>query len=262
MAYVKKFRVSLRAASALFFAGCASLPGPGPREEDRPYLVSADTAAWRTTLSWGSAPESSVAAFPWEWEQRIGNWSLVWKPIPFEARFMAHLEPQRMIGLRFNILGEPYYRSGDFNWSPFVEVEWRERLTLDRGLRTVLLLNPEIRRSGDPFNLTAELRSGPSFQLGAWLWLHPHMAIRPEVGSPIARYLGTPPPQTAGAPGSLNWRWRFPIGAEARIRLPDLLGLGGLSQGWLGVDATWYHLGYGDHSSVQILSTLSWSFGT
>ena len=188
-------------------------------ETGRPLTLSQGLSSWSPILTAArntiALAESSSAAifYPFYWEQGLTDkLTLIWFPIPLAARYSLSRDRRQELAIAGNLIGEPYYRGWDFDWSPYAELLTKHRVSEDVAIKTKLLAQADIRKAGDLLSGAVSWEAGPWFQLSYAIAVRPYLEPTLEFGNPRARYLGSLPPEDP------HFRhFRMPIGMDVSL---------------------------------------------
>ena len=223
--------------------GCSSaqIIEPFPRRKvDEPILLTHGFYRWNGIVA--ASPTTAPSVFPWNWEHPLSQgFNLVWTPLPVEMRIGL----SDHVNMRINLLGDVYYRTFDFDWSPLVQ--WSLDGLIHPNVQWVqtVLTQVEIRRTTNPVHASLSTGMWPLWQPTSWFYVGPWLELLVEVNAPRSRYIGALPDD-----GGVGPRLRVPFGAR--------LGLAP-TKAWR-AEAMWFHfeLGYGNaYRTDQFVFTLS-----
>lgn len=224
----RSLAVGVLLASGLTVMGCASpdLSRIPETYVDRSPLMPAGVSSWRLLSTYGGGP---LTVFPLYWDQGLSeNVTLVWFPLPFEAKVRVVKTDTLDAALSLNILGATYFRADTFDWAPWLKALGRLRVSRNFVVDADVGLTVELRRTDPAVNPTLGFGFHPVWQWG-------HLATALDLGlllewnAPRGFYLGTIPAAT-GTPSlrgplgvSLYWMALKQWELEGRY---TLLGLG------------------------------------
>ena len=228
----KVLRSALIVLAVGLFAACGTsrvLESYPDREIERPLTLPKGLSVWSpiivaarndniATQGGASAVDMSFSFYPWYWELGLTDrFTLIWFPIPLAARYSVLRHARGELAVAFNLIGEPYYRRWDFDWSPYFEVLTRNHISTGAAVETRFLAQADVRRSGDPLSGTLSWELGSRFQLNSLVAVRPYLEPGLEFGSPRARYLGSLPPADSRSP-----HFRLPLGAKLNWQFANL----------------------------------------
>lgn len=180
----------------------AALPQWPAASVERPLTLLEDLGQWRVWSFFSNRQNWSW--FPLAFEQGVSDaFTLVWLPIPIEARvrLYADLDRRHQLALTVNLLGAVTSQTANFNWSPFLALDYRlrpleslHRLIVDFRWTAMMELRREVR----PLAATFVLEALPRFQPWDWLWFAAGPSLWWELGAPRSFYWGASP-QDQGA---------------------------------------------------------------
>lgn len=188
---------------------------------ERPLTLPEGLALWRAWSFVSSAQPFSW--FPLGFEHGVtDDITLVWLLIPVEIRWRAYSDTSRekQFALTFNILGAVTSETQNFNWSPFVRVDFRWRPTHGFAFDAAIACVGELRREAQPFAATGILELRPRFQPWSWLWIAPSLALWSEWGAPRSLYWGPTPASATG-----DWGLRLPVGGAIGLTFSNRVEL-------------------------------------
>lgn len=200
------------------FSGCASSPELAQLPEqtlDRKPVLPHGVTSWRALSGLALDSERNWTLFPFHWEQAISpRVTLVWTPLPFEVRFLAHSDEEQWLTTAFALLGSSYSRQKNWGWWPYFQAIYSRKLSPTVAWEEELLVQFEVRKSGeDRLSQTVGLRTSLGYQLAPRFHLKPGAWVLNETGEIRARYVGRIPPGNTGT-RSQSARWRMPLALD------------------------------------------------
>jgi len=201
---------------------CASSPSLTNLKEEsitrRPTLPEG-VSVWRPILARSIDRDPGTFAYPFQWEQGYtGRFTLVWMPLPLQAKYMFHAGEGQSAWVEAAFLGSLYARDRNFDWRPSGLVGWKRVMNGFYALDAAIFYNAEISRSAkNNFSRSIGARIGAQTQPFHSFSAGLSLLFVNEQGRTLARYLGAVPSSnlvnmSAGAGGR---RWRFPVTLDA-----------------------------------------------
>lgn len=205
----------------MFLSACSTskvLEDYPKRWIDRPYTLPEGLANWKTVWIFASDQENGrdenrrTFFYPFVWEHALTEkWTLVWSPMPLEARYQIRQTKDRTTGISMNLLGFGYSSLKDFVWRPSLDTFERIKLGESTALLANFVIQPEIRPQAEDRNpWQISLKVGPAIQLSSVFAVVPRFKILVEKGDAGAHYLGSEPPRA----DDKSIYWRLPMGLE------------------------------------------------
>lgn len=204
---------------------------------DRLPTLPEGVSAWRPVIGHAFDVEPNSTAYPLVWESGLTDrLTLVWTPVPFEARYLLAQDDRQWLAASAAFLGSVKTREKNFDWRPSARLSARRRLEGALAIEGDLEAQFEIRRTGLGTGRTLGLRAGLCLEPpdGRLAFIPSIWAIN-ESGETRVRYLGALPPSGQGA-AAAGSRWRFPLALEVSYRL---------GRQWeAGLEAAYYRIAY------------------
>lgn len=200
----------------VFISACASSPHLADLHEEsihRRTTLPEGVTQWH--MIWGHAfdhePNSTI--YPLYWEQGLtSRLTLIWMPLPLEARYLAYSDETQWLIVDAALLGNVKAREKDFIWRPGINTTWRRRLSDSIAIEEKISLLAEVKRAEkNNFGRTVGLESGVLFQLHRKFAVKPSLLVINEEGETQSRYLGAIPHSSRGDVSHLYSRWRYPL---------------------------------------------------
>lgn len=216
---------------------------------ERPLTLPENLGQWKVWSFYSNRQNWSW--FPLGFEQGVTDaFTLVWLPIPIEARVRIFSDPdlRHQLAVTANLLGAVTSQTANFNWSPFVALDYRLR-PLEQFRRWVidfrLLAMLELRREAQPVATTVALDILPRLQPWDWFWIALGPALWIEAGAPRSFYWGSAPNDGQGM--------RVPLVGQVGLSLSNRVDFENR--------VTWLTLGFPQgFSQVQWASSLAFWF--
>lgn len=164
---------------------------------ERPLTLPEGLGQWKAWSFYSN--QQNWSWFPLGFEQGISDaFTLVWLPIPVEARvrLFSDAERQHQLALTVNILGAVTSQTTNFNWSPFVALDYRLRPGVESRPWIVdfrLMAMLELRREAQPVAGTFALEIQPRIQPWSWIWIAAGPSFWLEAAAPRSFYWGSTP---------------------------------------------------------------------
>ncbi len=203
-----------------FISACTS----SPQLKDLPQqailrraTLPEGVSQWHLIFGHAFDYEPNSTIYPLYWEQGFSSrLTLVWIPIPFEARYLVAFDESQWVSLGLALLGSVKSREKGFNWRPALTVTARKRFSDSFAIEETLFIHSEIKRSlKNSFGRTIGLDTAFIFQITSAIALKPVVTVMQEVGENQARYLGAVPRDALGEASQAASRIRFPLGLNA-----------------------------------------------
>lgn len=208
----------------ILISACAASPHlPDLPEEfiQRRATLPDGVSQWHMILGHAFDHEPNSTIYPLYWEQGVtSRLTLIWIPLPLEARYLIYSDDVQWIVADATLLGPVKAREKDFVWRPGMNSTWRRRLSDFLALEEKISYQAEIKRSAkNNFGRTIGLENGLLFQLHPKFSIKPSLTAMNEEGETKAWYLGSIPDSAHGDAALLNSRWRFPLGLNMSVTL-------------------------------------------
>lgn len=157
--------------------------------------------------------QPSPYIYPAIWEHGVTDWfTLVWMPLPLEARFRIFDNADWSFSAGAAFLGFIQSRNRNFDWRPSIQLLGRRRLNAWFALDAEFLGTMEITRDGygNP-GFLGGLRLAPWFQVADRLGFSVGIMPQLESGAIRSRYVGALPPGNTGPESEGGLRYRLPL---------------------------------------------------
>ncbi len=195
---------------------CATSPNFSKRAIrviDRDFTLPAGVTSWKTLLGFAIDPEPSPFFYPAQWEQGLSDvFTLVWMPLPLEARLRLIKTEEFTLSLGAAFLGQIQSRNRNFDWRPTMQVLGRWKTGRDWALELEALSVVEVTR--DPFGNPGWLglvRVSPWWQALDRLGVSAGIGAQVESGAIRSRYVGGLPGGSVGAESEQGLRRHLPL---------------------------------------------------
>lgn len=220
------------------------------RQIDRPAVLPEGVSSWSPFFARSLDPDRHSYLYPFRWEQGYTErLSLVWMPLPFQARYRLQQDDQGWWVLEGAFLGPVESRDRNFDWRPRLEIQGFRRFHESLAWTASVFGQFEVKRVAEPkLAKTWGLGSGVHVQLTDRLALKTQAWIWNETGFAWAHYLGEIPQGNQGPADVRQARWRYPLEAQVAWSFGPRWEASGR--------VIWYRLGYesGDWSAPLYLT--------
>lgn len=223
-------------------SACSSSPQLADLPEETIYrraTLPEGVSQWHLILGHAFDHEPNSTIYPLYWEQGLtSRLTLIWIPLPLEARYLVHSDSKQWLVVDASFLGNVKSREKNFVWRPGVSTTWRRLLSDSIAIEEKFFYLAEVKRAEkNKFGRSIGLENGVLFQLHPKFAVKPSLTLMNESGETQARYLGAIPDSSRGDESHLKPRWRFPVGLAAHLVLSR--------QFELALEVQYLRLGYG-----------------